>query len=246
MTAVTHSSSKKHLIFYSIISVLLIISLGLNMYLYSRISKVETQLDQVQQEVADSREANEQVLEMLKEVRNVQEKQNKALEITMRCKSNEKYIKQMGFTKYTDLGSHSNISVATMNKIIDYYDSKVHGGTPFKGKGEAFCRAADETGLNPIYLFAHACVESSYGNSYLGVTKNNYFGINAVDTDPGRADVMGDSVDAGIVNGAKWIKSNFYDNGYTTLADMQQGGYASDPKWADVIESIIADEATLI
>ena len=40
------------------------------------------------------------------------------------------------------------------------------------------------------------------------------------------------------IEGAKWIKSNYYDNGYTTLDSMHQAGYASDPNWASQISSL--------
>jgi beta-N-acetylglucosaminidase len=52
---------------------------------------------------------------------------------------------------------------------------------------------------------------------------------------------MGDSVDEGIINGAKWIKSNFYDNGYTTLNEMRDAGYASGESWSKDIQNIAND-----
>ena len=49
---------------------------------------------------------------------------------------------------------------------------------------------------------------------------------------------MGDDVDKGIISGAKWIKSNFYDNGYKTLDQMHQAGYATDKNWSKTIQSV--------
>lgn len=149
-----------------------------------------------------------------------------------------KALKNYGIQKETDIGAHTNITVSDMNKIIDYYDKHIKEGTPFKGRGDVFIKASKKTGLNPIYLFAHAACESSYGNSYLAKTRGNYFGINAVDSNPDRASHMGDDIEDGIISGAVWIKENYYDNGYTTLESMRQAGYASDPNWAINISSV--------
>ena len=227
-----------------VLSLILVASVGVNCYSLYKIADMQKQVDTMHDELKESREANREVLAMLKDVRNTQERQNQALQISLNRKAEQKaqknnilLLKSTGINGDMDLGQYSNISVEVMDKIIDYYDSKC-GGSRFKGKGYVFVKAAQETGLNPVYLFAHAACESAYGNSYLARTRNNFFGINAVDSNPGRADVMGDSVDEGIINGAKWIKSNFYDNGYRTLTQMHNAGYASSAEWSDEIQSI--------
>ena len=193
--------------------VVLSISIGMNIYSLTKINNVQNQIDSIQVEVSDSREANQQVLAMLQEVKRTQEKQNQALMIVFRERAEKKqqkqnvvFLKSAGLTSDTDLSFCSNISVEDMDRIINYYAKHVKGGTRFENKGRAFVTAAKETGLNPIYLFAHAAAESSYGNSYIAKEKNNFFGINAVDSDPyGRSSYMGDTVDEGIINGAYWI-----------------------------------------
>jgi len=227
-----------------VLSLILVASVGVNCYSLYKIADMQKQVDTMHDELKESREANREVLAMLKDVRNTQERQNQALQITFKKKAEQKVqknnillLKSTGIHGDMDLGTYVNISVEDMDKIIDYYDSKC-GGSRFKNKGYVFVKAAQETGLNPVYLFAHAACESAYGNSYLARTRNNFFGINAVDSNPGRADVMGDSVDEGIINGAKWIKSNFYDNGYRTLTQMHNAGYASSADWSNEIQSI--------
>lgn len=233
--------------------IVLSISIGMNIYSLTKINNVQNQIDSIQVEVSDSREANQQVLAMLQEVKRTQEKQNQALMIVFRERAEKKqqkqnvvFLKSAGLTSDTDLSFCSNISVEDMDRIINYYAKHVKGGTRFENKGRAFVTAAKETGLNPIYLFAHAAAESSYGNSYIAREKNNFFGINAVDSDPyGRSSYMGDTVDEGIINGAYWIKRNYYDNGYTTLNEMKDY-YATDPNWANTIESIMRTSLTVI
>ena len=57
---------------------------------------------------------------------------------------------------------------------------------------------------------------------------------------------MGDDVDQGIINGAKWIASNFYNNGYTTLDDMQAGGYATNQEWKYKIQSVMNTSLSVV
>jgi beta-N-acetylglucosaminidase len=185
--------------------------------------------------------ANEKVLAMLKEVRNEQTKQSEDIQKAMNIsynkkiqKNNVQLLKQNGLSKYTDLGYCSDISVEDMNAIINYYEA-----TAFQGHADAFIQAAEITGLNPIYIFAHAAVESGFGTSYLAQDRHNYFGIAAYDSNPDAALAMGNGVTSGIVAGAMWIKENYYDCGYITLEDMHNAGYATADDWANDISSIM-------
>ena len=126
-----------------------------------------------------------------------------------------------------------------MNKIIDYWIYHMGVSSEFKDKGDAFIQAAQETGYNPIYILAHAACESAWGSSYIARTKNNYFGINAVDHDPGQSYHMGGSLEEGLSSGARWIYVNYYSNGYTSLSQMKNAGYATDPNWSYAIVGIM-------
>lgn len=119
-----------------------------------------------------------------------------------------------------DLMSFKPVTADQMNHIIDSFIDYKNETIPFKNKGDIFVRASELTGYNPIYLFAHASLESGYGTSKLATTKYNYFGIAAFDHDPNNAYTMADSVDAGIINGAIWIKDNYYNAGQGSLHDM--------------------------
>jgi beta-N-acetylglucosaminidase len=151
--------------------------------------------------------------------------------------------KQFKIDKNTDLCDQVELSVADMNKIIDGWDSVVKNGTAFKGRGAAFIEAARETGLNPVYILAHAAYESAWGKSAIAKEKANFFGINATDTETyNNAYEMGYSIDKGIIEGAKWVKQNYYDEGQTSLYSMIHGGktYASaQDRWVSNIVSIV-------
>lgn len=142
---------------------------------------------------------------------------------------------------YYNLKVQTHLNEADMNKIIDYWDQHISGGTAFKGKGAIFIEASKRSGLDPVYILSHAAWESKWGKSDLAVNKANYFGIAAYDFNPyDSAYHMGDSMEDGIINGAVWIKRNYYDNGYINLnAMIQYGNYASDSKWSDGIANIM-------
>jgi len=217
----------------------------LNGFLVQKVDSLTEQYEALKQEVSESREANERVLSMLVEIRDEQEKQSqelqKAMQVTANkrlCKGNVMLLKAEGYSSYTDLGAHSTISVEDMDRIIDYYASHARHSTTFQGHGWAFIEAAKQTGLNPIYLFAHAACESDFGCSNIARGRHNYYGINAVDSNPSAAYAMGDGIDEGIISGANWIKHNYYDQGYTTLESMHNAGYATDPNWAEQITAI--------
>lgn len=228
-----------------IMGLILVVLLFLNGFLVQRVQDLMQQYQFLKEEITESREANERVLAMLVEIRDKQEKQTEDLQKAMQIthdkrirKTNVILLKQEGYSRYTDVGAHSAISVEDMNKIIDYYAEHAVHSTAFKGHGQAFIEAANQTGLNPIYLFAHASCESDFGCSAIAADRFNFFGINAVDSNPNAAFDMGDNIDQGIIEGAKWIKQNYYDNGYTTLDAMHRAGYASDPDWASQISSL--------
>lgn len=156
-----------------------------------------------------------------------------------RAASSRKYV-----NRYSDLSNREiYITPEEMNKIIEKWE-RYNGGSPFHGHGDIFVKASEESGLDPIYILAHASWESDWGRSYLARTKGNYFGINAVDTNPGNASHMGNTMSDGIINGAKWISRNYYQEGSTSLNAMIYGKkrYASGADyWISGINSIMSD-----
>lgn len=152
---------------------------------------------------------------------------------------------------YTDLSVMSTVTVDEMNEIIDYWSSLRGGNTTFKGQGQIFIDAAKKSGLDPIYILAHAAVESAWGTSNLALTYHNYFGIGAYDSNPEYAsNYNNNDLAIGIIEGASWIADNFYDNGQTSLYTMRYNGgnheYCSSEKWMHDIEHIMYTSYSLI
>ena len=140
-----------------------------------------------------------------------------------------------------DLGNFGNITAEDINRIIADH---VGEESEFYGQGQIFVDAAKESGLDPRYILAHAAIESGWGTSELAHDRANYFGIGAFDIDPDLAYKMGGNLRSGIINGAKWIKSEYYDEGQKSLYNMRWNNgshqYATDTRWDTSIGEIYA------
>lgn len=206
----------------------------------SNSKKYNQHLEELHQKARDTDEAinnmNKQLDSLSDKVTSLKEEQSKLI---VRGDFDKTQLKNIVFDSSTDLKLKPTLSIADMNKLIDAWDKRVAGGTGFTKQGAAFIEASRRTGYNPVYLFAHAAAESSWGSSHYAVSRGNFFGINARDSNPDAASHMGTSVKEGIVEGGKWIDKNFYKNGYCTLDDMRAGNYATDPRWSDNISQIV-------
>ena len=124
----------------------------------------------------------------------------------------------------------------------EWIDNMAPSDSPFRNNGAVFIKAANESGLDPRYILAHAAIESGWGRSNICKTKHNYFGIAAYDSNTSAAYSMGDGLENGIINGANWIAKNYTNKDQETLYKMIYGKkqYASTAdKWISDIESIM-------
>lgn len=142
--------------------------------------------------------------------------------------------------QHMNLKSTANLTAKQINDWIARYAPK---GSVMLGKGEAFLRAAQESGLDVRYLVAHAAHETAWGTSKIAKQKGNMYGIGAFDASPYKSAYGYDSVTAGIIEGAKWIAKNYVDKGQNTLYKMRHNKgvheYATDPLWDEKIAKIM-------
>ncbi|MCI5840063.1 MAG: glucosaminidase domain-containing protein [Peptoniphilaceae bacterium] len=119
--------------------------------------------------------------------------------------------------------------------------------TQLKGLGEDFKKAEEKYGINAIFLMAMAKHESGNGTSFLANEKNNLFGFNAIDQDPMGASKNFKSKAESIDYVANFLRKNYLNedgrfyNG--TSAEDINISYASDPKWAEKVESLMIEVA---
>lgn len=138
-------------------------------------------------------------------------------------------------------------AVITVEELNEWIAERAPSDSPFIGQAEAFLEAAKQSGLDPKYIVAHAGLESAWGTSAIARDKFNFFGIAAYNHDPYNSAKTFSSFEEGIVEGAKWIKRNYTDEGQNTLSSMIYGekAYCVDDSgepsqsWIDKIVSII-------
>lgn len=141
----------------------------------------------------------------------------------------------------------------------DELNSMFGDNNALTGKGQVFMDAAKANNVNPIYLAAHAILETGHGTSILanggtteitgeytyGVPVYNLFGIGAVDSAPDAGGTKTayqngwTSVDLAINGGAAWIAKGYICDYQNTLYKMRWNSlniyhqYATDVNWAD-------------
>lgn len=151
-------------------------------------------------------------------------------------------------TKYMDLENRMDITQEDLEKVINHYTEE-YPDSELKGQARAYIRASKETGLDPVFLLALSGHESGWYVSELHANRNNPYSIGMWDEDPYRGYYLGDTFSEGIVNGAEWIRENYYDEGECCLYEMIYGDrqYAStEDEWIDNIVEIMDDSYKLI
>lgn len=128
---------------------------------------------------------------------------------------------------------------------LDNFLDKNGPTSSLRGTGKYFIEAGKAIGLNPVILLAIACVESGWGNSPHGKVYN-YFAVGVHDKSPASAYTFNSkSKRSGIIDGATWLKHNYYDAGQKTIHSLfvnngvheySPGGEAE----ADSIASLVA------
>lgn len=171
------------------------------------------------------------------------ERKNKTAEKVSDESPYEGYI-----TKYMDLENRMDITQKDIEKVINYYTEE-YPDSELKGQAKAYIKASKETGLDPVFLLALSGHESGWYVSDLHANKNNPYSIGMWDEDPYRGMYLGDTFSEGIINGAEWIRENYYDEGECCLHDMIYGNkqYAStEDEWIDNIVEIMDNSYDII
>jgi hypothetical protein len=134
-------------------------------------------------------------------------------------------------------------SAETINKIIKHGVDLRGGKSKLLNQGAAFVQAANESGMNPLFMLALAGWESGWGTNTISKTKNNFFSIGAIDSNPTGGAYRYDTPASAIVSAAKWIRKNWYDRGQTTIWKMNHSksgthNWASDNNWVNGVAGV--------
>ncbi len=127
------------------------------------------------------------------------------------------------------------------NYVKAYLGSKYTSSqTKMYEMGKYYIQYQNQYGANALAVFGVSANESAFGTSNIAMTKNNLFGHNAVDSDPGLANGYA-SAQNSIQDHAKYYVNLWYSTPkYSTyngsfLGDKSTGmlSYASDPYWGE-------------
>jgi hypothetical protein len=115
--------------------------------------------------------------------------------------------------------------------------------------GQVIVDDSNKNGLNAIWVLAHACHESGFGSSWFALNRNNFFGIDAIDSNPDQADGY-PTPNACIDYYTTWFKNFYMTPGTWVYNGKTPKGanvhYASDPNWANAIVGIMNQFANFI
>lgn len=143
------------------------------------------------------------------------------------------------YFQYLPLRSKSNYSGSELNNIIN---NRVNGTSKMKDIGLEIVDKQNLYGVNALLVTGVAANESAWGSSNIAQSKNNLFGLNAVDSSPGQSANYYPYVGACIKDFTETYMSKQYLNpndwksfgGY--LGNKASGinvKYASDPYWGE-------------
>lgn len=142
------------------------------------------------------------------------------------------------YFQYLPMRSASAYSPASMDSMIA---SETRAESKMRGIGTSLMSNQNTYGVNGLLAAGVAANESAWGNSNLALTKNNLFGLNAVDSNPNDAYSYSD-----INSCIKDFTETYMSKGYLNPKDWRYFGgflgdkasgigvkYASDPYWGE-------------
>ena len=118
--------------------------------------------------------------------------------------------------------------------------------SPLASLGGAWITAGERTGINPVYLAAHAVVESCWGFGVIAQEKKNIYGYAAYNPDPYGEAWTFNSYEDCVASCSLWIYTNylapagrFFSGEYgATLRGMGEH-YAADEDWAEHVAEVM-------
>lgn len=139
----------------------------------------------------------------------------------------------------------SEFTAEQLNWVIDDHINRYGlNNSKLIGIGEYLIEAQNTYGVNATLILALAIHESNWGTSQIAQSKNNLFGLNAVDSTPGESANYYKNIRECIMDYAK----NYISNGYTNPDNYRYVGgfignknmgsnvkYASDPFWGEKV-----------
>lgn len=148
------------------------------------------------------------------------------------------------YYQYLPLRSTTAYSASQLSSKIN---AKISNSSKMWNIGNSLVNHQNTYGVNALLAAGLAANESGWGNSSIAQSKNNLFGLNAVDSSPGASANSYSSPDACVRNFAEgWMSkrylnpnnSNYYGGYFGNKASGINVKYASDPYWGEKAANI--------
>lgn len=146
------------------------------------------------------------------------------------------------FYNYYQYVSFRTKTVYSATNINDYLNKRIASSSKLYNTGQYFIDAQNNYGVNAILMLAIGINESAFGTSPISQTKNNLFGLNAIDRDPSASANYFTSIEDCIDQfGFGWLSGKFLQPGDSRFYGSNLGNksvgvnikYASDPYWGE-------------
>lgn len=134
----------------------------------------------------------------------------------------------------------------TANDINKYLNNNTASNSILRNKGAEFIQVQEKYGVNASFMIGIAMNESGKGTSSIALSKNNIFGLNAVDASPGQSANYFETV-ADCINefGSHWMSKGYFNPSDWRYEGSSLGNkgfgvnvrYASDPYWGEKASS---------
>ena len=143
------------------------------------------------------------------------------------------------YYQYLPLRSKTNYSASEMNDMIN---AKTDSDSKMRNIGNDLVTDQNTYGVNALMMTGVAANESAWGSSNIAQSKNNLFGLNAVDSSPGESANYYSDVATCIKDFAEtYMSKRYLRSGYTYYKGAFLGNkasginvhYASDPYWGE-------------
>jgi flagellum-specific peptidoglycan hydrolase FlgJ len=134
--------------------------------------------------------------------------------------------------------------VKSESGLTETHISKIFKGTALEDQGleEVILEIEQEYGINALFTIAVLKLESGNGKSKLAKSKNNLFGLNAIDGDAHRKAFSFKTKGDSVRKFGQLISKNYVGKGYTTIEKVAKKYCPSNEKWPALVTTIMKSD----
>ncbi|OBZ17307.1 glucosaminidase domain-containing protein [Bacillus sp. FJAT-26390] len=142
-----------------------------------------------------------------------------------------------------DLNKPTSI-VESDSGLTEEHIAKIFEGTALSGHDleQAILEIEDEYGINAYFTIAVMKLESGNGKSKLAKSKNNLFGLNAIDGDKYNKAFSFETKGDSVRKFGQLLSKNYVDKGLTTIEKVARKYCPANSKWSGLVKNIMKSD----